>query len=154
MKREREKPAELGNILSIISIAVVALLLILIFKIKGGILGIVLGTIAVAALIYWLKEIKKLFREEKVHHPEEDEWFYDLINEDEGVTLIAKVPGPAEKVKVKLMNDILEIRGGENFMRRVHVPKGARLQNKSYVNGVLHVKLQRVKMPKNKVLSE
>ena len=151
MKREREKMDELTSTLSMISIAVVALLLILLFKVKGGIFGMVLGTIAVAALIYWLKEIKKIFREKKAYSPEEVEWFYDLIDEGETITLIAKVPGPAEEVKVRLINSNLEIKGGGNFMRRVHVPEGAQLQKKSYINGVLHVKIQRVETPSNKM---
>jgi len=154
MKRERQKPELLTNILSIMSIAVVALLLILLFKVKGGILGMVLGTIAVAALIYWLKEIKKILGEEKALSPEEAEWFYDLIEEGEGLTLIAKVPGPAEKVKVRLINEILEIKGSGNFMQRLHVPKGAQLQDKSYVNGILHVRLQRLKTPSNQISSK
>jgi predicted PurR-regulated permease PerM len=72
MKRERRRPGELTDMLSMIGIAVVALLIILLFKVKGGILGMVLGTIAVAALIYWLKEIKRIFREEKPYSLEED----------------------------------------------------------------------------------
>lgn len=155
MKRDREKPGELlTDILSIMSVAVVALLLILLFKVKGGILGMVLGTIAVAALIYWLKEIKKIFGEEKALSPEEVEWFYDLIEEGEGLTLIAKVPGPAERVKVRLINEILEIEGSGNFMQRVHVPKGAQLQDKSYVHGILHIKLQRLKTFNNQISSK
>ena len=145
MKRKRKNSEEPLNILSIISIAVVALLLILLFKVKGGILGMVLGAVAVATLIYWLKEIKKIFREEKAYPTGEVEWFYDLIDDGEGVTLIAKVPGPAEEVKVRLHKGVLEIRGGGNFERRVQVPKEVELQDKSYINGVLHVRLQKLK---------
>ena len=137
MKRKRKNPEETLNILSIISITVVALLLILLFKVKGGILGMVLGAIAVAALIYWLKEIKKIWGEV--------EWFYDLFDDGEGVTLIAKVPGPVEEVKVSLQKGVLEIRGGGNFERRVQVPKEVELQDKSYINGVLHVRLRKLK---------
>jgi len=137
MKRKRKKPEETLNILSIISIAVVALLLIILFKVKGGILGMVLGAVAVATLIYWLKEIKKIWGEV--------EWFYDLIDDGEGVTLIAKVPGPAEEVKVSLHKGVLAIRGGGNFERRVQIPKEVELQDKSYINGVLHVRLQKLK---------
>lgn len=147
MKGQREKLGELADILSIISITVVALLIILLFKAKAGILGMVLGTIAVATLIYWLKEIKRIFKKEEGYSPGEAEWFYDLIKEGEGLTLIAKVPGPAKEVNVRLVDDVLEIRGGRNFTRRVHVPKDLRLQSKSYTNGVLHVKLQSMNAP-------
>jgi len=151
MSKPWERPGELKDILSIISIAVVALLLIILFKLKGGILGIVVGTIAVVTLIYWLREIRKIFKEEKPYYPGEAEWFFDLLNEEEGVTFIARVPGPAEEVKVKLINNVLEIKGSGDFMRKVEVPEGTRLQNKSYINGVLHVRLQRVKTPDNRM---
>jgi len=148
MRRKEEKSDELPrNVLSIVSIAVVALFLILLFRLKGGILGIVLGTIAVAALIYWLMEMKKIFGEQKVPSAEESEWFYDLIEEGENITFTAKVPGPAREVKVKIVDDMLEIEGGGNFLQRVQIPRGTRLQDKSYVNGVLHLKLQKTVKP-------
>lgn len=148
MKRKREKPDELlKNMLSIVSIALVAFLLIVLFKLKGGLLGMVLGTVAVAALIYWLMELKKIFREQKAPFSEEAEWFYDLIEERENIALIGKVPGPAREVKVKIVGDMLEVTGGGNFLQRVQIPKGIRLQDKSYVGGVLHVKLQKTETP-------
>jgi len=152
MRRKEWKSDELlRNVLSIVSIAVVALLLIVLFKLKGGILGMVLGAIAVAALIYWLMEIKKIFEEQKAPTSEEHEWFYDLIEEEENITFIAKVPGPAREVKAKIVDDMLEIRGGRNFLQRVQIPKGTRLQDKTYVSGVLHIKLQKTATPNSKI---
>ena len=153
MKGKWKNPEDPLNILAIVSIAVVSLLLILLFKIKGGILGVVLGTITMAMLIYWLKEIKNIFREEKTYPIGEAEWFYDLIDDGEGVTFVVKVPGPAEEVKAKLLHGALEIRGGGNFVRMVQMPKEVQLQTKSYINGVLHVRLQRVKTPTKKTPS-
>jgi HSP20 family molecular chaperone IbpA len=148
MKRKREKPNELlKNALSIVSIVVVAALLIVLFRLKGGILGIVLGTVAVAALIYWLMELKKIFREQEAPFPEEAEWFYDLIEERGTIAFTGKVPGPAKEVKVKIVGDMLEIKGGRNFSQRVQIPRGTKLQDKSYIGGVLQVKLQRTEMP-------
>ncbi|MDH5703877.1 MAG: hypothetical protein OEY99_06650 [Aigarchaeota archaeon] len=149
MKRKRKNPEDPLDILSIIGITVVALLLILLFKVKGGILGIVLGAVAVATLFYWLKEIRKVFREEKAYPTGEAEWLYDLIDDGEGVSLVAKVPGPAEEVEVRLHKGVLEIRGGGNFKRRVHVPKEVELQDRSYINGVLHVSLQKLRQSKS-----
>lgn len=156
MKRERESSQELlKDALSIVSIVAVALVLIVLFKVKGGILGIILGTIAVAMLIYWLMEINKIFREEKIPSSEEHEWFYDLVEERENVTFIAKVPGPVKEVRLKIVgnSDMLEIKGGGNFTRRVKIPRGARLQEKSYINGVLYVKFQKMETS-NGILSE
>jgi len=114
----------------------------------------VLGTVAVAALIYWLMEIKKIFGKQKLPSSEESEWFYDLIEDKDNVTFIAKVPGPARAVEVKTVGDMLEIKGGGNFMQRVQLPKGSTLQDKSYINGVLHVKLQKTETHNNMIPSK
>ncbi len=133
---------ELSNILLAMSIAAIALLIILIFKVKGGIFGIIIGALLASALAFWLREIRGILREKEVPRAEAD-WFYDIISDGEGITLTARVPGPAEEVEVRLVNDVLEIKGGGNFSRRVNVPKGVQIREKSYVNGVLCVKLRR-----------
>ncbi|MEM2130536.1 MAG: hypothetical protein QXZ70_08070 [Candidatus Bathyarchaeia archaeon] len=138
------------NVLSIAGIAAVSLFLILLFKLKGGVTGIALGTVAVAALIYWLMEIRKIFEKQNTVS-EEHEWFYDLIEEEESITFTAKVPGPAKKVKVKVVGDTLEIKGGRNFFKKVQIPKGVRLQDKTYTNGILHLKLQKTATLNNKM---
>lgn len=156
MKGERKNTKDtldILDILSIISIAIVALLLIVLFKVKAGILGIFLGAIAVATLIYWLKEIKKIFREEEAYlkvkgakeKKGESEWFYDLTDDGESMKLTAEVPGPAEEVNVRLHEGALEIRSGTGFTRSVQVSKGVRVQDWSYINGVLRVRLQKLR---------
>lgn len=154
-KRKNTKDTlDILDILSIISITLVALILIVLFKVKAGILGIFLGAIAVATLIYWLKEAKKIFREEEAYRrvkrtidkkEREAEWFYDLTDDGENMTLTAEVPGPAEEVNVRLHEGALEIRGGTGFTRRVPVSKEVRVQDTSYINGVLRVRLQKLR---------
>lgn len=145
MKRKQKSPEIPLNILAIISVAAAVLLLIVIFKFKGGILGMVLGAIVVAVLIYWLREMNKIVGEERAYPTSEAEWFYDLIDKGESIVLTANVPGPPEDVKVELHEGLLEIRGGGGFTQRVEVPKEAKIKDKSYINGVLHVSLQRLK---------
>lgn len=142
---ESERKDELLNVLSAASIAMAALFLILLFKVKGGLLGLVLGAVAVATLFYWLREIRSLFREESAYPKDEAEFFYDLLDDGEALIFVAKVPGPAEEVEAKLEQGFLEIRGGGNFFRAVKVSKEVELQTKSYINGVLHVKLQKIR---------
>jgi len=127
------------------SIAVVAVLLFLLFRARGGMLGMILGAVAVIILIYWFRELKSLFREEEAYPKGKAEFFYDLFDEGETLIFVAKVPGPAEEVEAKLGRGFLEIRGGGNFVRRVKVSKGVKLQTKSYTDGVLHIKLQKTK---------
>lgn len=143
MKQE-EKPDELlRSVLTIVGIAVAAILLIALFKLKGGVLGFIIGTIAAAALIFWLMEAKRIFEEHKAPSSKEYELFYDLIEEEENIIFVAKVPGPAEEVKVKIVGDMLEVKGGRNFLKRVRVPKGLEMEDKKYVNGILWARLRK-----------
>ena len=141
MKREEY----LKNLMSIVSVAMAAILLIFIFRVRGGLIGVVVGFATIAALIYWLREIKRLFGEEEGSSIQEDvDWFYDIIDQDENLMFVARVPGPAGKVKVKLVNGSLEVRGGGNFIKKIRIPQIVKIQNTSYVNGVLRVNLQKV----------
>lgn len=148
---ESKRKDELLNVLSMAGVAVVALFLILLFKVKGGLLGMILGVVAVATLIYWLREMRSLFRV-GAYPKGGAEFFYDLLDDGEALIFVAKVPGPAEEVEAKLEQGFLEIRGGGKFFRTVKVSEEVELQTKSYINGVLHIKLQRIRrIPKDKI---
>lgn len=141
---ESKRRNELSNALSITGVALVALFIILLFKVKGGLLGMILGVVAVATLIYWLREMRGFLGDEG-YIKDEAEFFYDLIDDGDELIFVAKVPGPAEEVEAKLEQGFLEIRGGGKFFRTVKVPEVAELETKSYTNGVLHVRLQKVR---------
>jgi HSP20 family molecular chaperone IbpA len=148
MKRERKMQEDfLTKSLSTIGIAAVALLLITLFRVKSGILGIIIGAMAVAVLAYWLVEIKNTIQEGKTSPKEETEWFHDLIEEGENIDFVANVPGPEKEVRVRIVNKKLEIKGGANFLQRIDIPKNAKLQKWSHSNGVLHAKLRRDPTP-------
>ncbi|MEM2479791.1 MAG: Hsp20/alpha crystallin family protein, partial [Candidatus Bathyarchaeia archaeon] len=110
-------------------------------KVKGGLLGAILGSIIVFALIYWMREVKRIFSAQR-KTVEEHDWLYDLIEEGENLIFVAKVPGPPEEIKVRVSDGVLEIKGGGNFLRRVEISKDAKLVEKSYANGVLLLKLR------------
>ncbi|MBS7648059.1 MAG: Hsp20/alpha crystallin family protein [Candidatus Bathyarchaeia archaeon] len=151
MTQRKERLNEvLVNLVVGVSTAAVALFLIVIFKLKGGLIGLVLGAIAVTALVYWLMEIRKIFTKQETT-VEEHDWLYDLIEEEEGIIFVARVPGPPEEVKVKIINGILEVRGGGNFIKRIPIPKNSRLLEKSYANGVLRLRLQRSQIEQKKL---
>ncbi|MEM1607461.1 MAG: Hsp20/alpha crystallin family protein [Candidatus Bathyarchaeia archaeon] len=129
------------NLILGVSAALAAILLIVVFKVKGGLLGAILGSIIVFALIYWMREVKRIFSAQR-KTVEEHDWLYDLIEEGENLIFVAKVPGPPEEIKVRVSDGVLEIKGGGNFLRRVEISKDAKLVEKSYANGVLLLKLR------------
>ncbi|MCX8170392.1 MAG: Hsp20/alpha crystallin family protein [Candidatus Bathyarchaeota archaeon] len=129
------------NLILGVSATLAIALLILAFKVKGGLIGAILGSIIVLALIYWMREVKRIFSVRR-NTAEEHDWLYDFIEEGEDVIFVAKVPGPPEEVRVKLTDGVLEIRGGGNFFRKVELSRDAKIVEKSYVNGVLRLKLR------------
>lgn len=133
---------ELLNALSIAGVALLALFLVLLFKIKGGLLGMILGVAAVVTLVYWLGELRSLFREDAFLGGEA-EFFYDILDEGEELVFVARVPGPPEEVEARLEEGFLEVKGGGRFLRAVEVSGAAELEEKSYINGVLHVRLRK-----------
>lgn len=144
----------LMDLILAVSAAIAILLIILIFKVKGGFIGIALGAVIIAALIYWLREVRRIFQQQETIHQTEHDWLYEFIEEGENLILIASVPGPSEKVKIRVTDSFIEIRGGGNFIRRVQIPKDVKVVEKSYANGILRVKLQRTAASNSQISSQ
>ncbi|MCW4043057.1 MAG: Hsp20/alpha crystallin family protein, partial [Candidatus Bathyarchaeota archaeon] len=109
-----------------------------------GLLGIVLGGLAVALVIYWILEIRKTMKTEfKVRGIEAREWAPDIIENKDEIVVVGKVPGPREKVKVLLEENFLEVKGGLGFRKIVKLPSKIVSFNTSYNNGVLEVRLKK-----------
>lgn len=119
-------------------------MVILFFKLKSGVQGIIVGAIAVAALIYWLVEINKILKENKTSSLRGHELFYDLFEDEEGITILMKMPGQFNDVEVKVSGENLEIKGNGKLLQRLQIPREAKLKEKSYVKGVLQVRLQKM----------
>lgn len=132
--------------LVILAVGVVAVGIIIAFfvRMQRGLLGIILGALAVGLLVYWLREMRKVVREERarvVHR--QSRWAYDLIDDKEEMTVIADVPGPADKVRIKADYKILRIWGGDNFEKSLTLPDPVAIVNFTYVNGVLNIRLKK-----------
>jgi len=119
-------------------IAVVAFLIILSLRLKGGALSLFLIVATIAFSVYWIRELRR-----GKARGLEKKWGYEVIETDKEVLVIAEVPGPEDEVKVSLDGDRLEIRGGNDFFRKVRVKKARGLIGFTYVNGILNVQLKK-----------
>jgi len=157
-QRVRDSNEMLANLMILVGVIIAAIFIMAVFKLKGGLLGLILGTIAVIAMIYWVREIRRVFNEKSeidFADMEERDWLYDLIEDEENMIFVARVPGPPKEIKVKVTSGMLEIRGGGGFTKRVQIPEDVKLLEKSYVNGVLRLKLRRLKIePKKTAINE
>lgn len=144
-KRRGREISDAINIITIfIGLIVVGVILTLLVRFQRGLLGIVLGSLAVALVIYWILEIRKTMKTEfTVREIEAGEWAPDIIENKDEIVVVGKVPGPREKIKVLLEENFLEVKGGLGFRKIVKLPSTIVSFNTSYNNGVLEVRLKK-----------
>ena len=145
MRIEKDMTDTISIILIIIGLIAIGIMAILLIRFQRGLLGFILTALAVALLIFWLKEIQKTIKEELaiVKPSPETKWIYDVIDYGTEITIIAEVPGPENKVKVGLIDHDLEILGGQGFRKLVKLSEEVEIMGTIYRNGILQVKLKR-----------
>lgn len=152
MSRRRRRirpPIPASTILLIVGIVLIAVLSIVLIRVQRGFLGIVLGSLAAVLLVYWLREIRQTIKQEwstgsSVRFTQAQEEGYDVVESGDFLTIVTRVPGPKEAIRVTSDAENLEIAGSLGFVRKVKLPKKAEILTMSYVNGVLNVKLQKI----------
>lgn len=130
----------------VVGLFLIGILLLFLIRVQRGLFGLILAGLAAALMIYWMREIRQIVRGEfEPIQPSKKKWTYDVLEGKDTVTVVAEVPGPAEDVKVELRGRSLAIFGGQSFKKKVSVPKGLTLIDTSYVNGILNVRLSRLR---------
>ncbi len=137
----QEIVSTVGTILGIAAVIFLALILV---RIQRGLLGIVLAALAAGLFVYWLTEMRKTMKRGLRPALPRKDWGYEVTDEGEEVRVVADVPGPSENVKIKLVQDVLEIEGGKNFRRSISIKSKVEINSFSYLNGVLHVKMKKI----------
>lgn len=149
---KRELEELISFLTTIFGILIIGAVIALFVRLQRGLLGIFLSGIAVALLIFWVKEIKNfILKQPHVFNLSRDgacmrydeSWTYDLIDEDDETVLVAKVPGPEKEVKVDFSNRKLKINAGQGFKKVVSMPERIMINNITYKNGVLQVRLKK-----------
>lgn len=92
-----------------------------------------------------MREIRMMILRKPKSKSPSRKWTYDIIEDESVVTIVAEIPGPTECVKVEYKGNLLTLFGGERFKKKVSVQKGLSLSATSYINGILNVKLSKVK---------
>ena len=114
-----------------------------------GFVSFVLVGAAAFTMIYWAFVIKKMTKDQKpkysAREQETKSWVYDLIKGDEEIIFVAEVPGPEDKVMVRLIDGILYIRGSSNFSKEVPIEGSneMKIYDFKYRNGVLTLRIKK-----------
>ena len=99
-------------------------------------------------VIYWISVIKKMAKEVVVpkftaREAEAKNWVYDLIKGENEIVFVAEVPGPDDKIMVRLIDGILYVRGSSRFSKEIPIEGSSQMQitDFKYRNGVLTLKI-------------
>ena len=97
--------------------------------------------------IYWVRVIKKMTMEQKpkftARESEAKNWVYDLIKGENEFVFVAEVPGPDDKIMVRLIDGTLYVRGTGGFSKEVQIEGSNQMQitDFKYRNGVLTLRI-------------
>ena len=99
--------------------------------------------------IYWVKVIKKMTKNMTTgnkfttRETEAKNWVYDLIKGDNQFVFVSEVPGPDDKIMVRLIDGILYVRGSGGFSKEVEIEGSnqMKISDFKYRNGVLTLRI-------------
>ena len=116
----------------------------------SGFVSFILIGAAAVTMIYWVRVLKKMAVEQKpkytAREQETKNWVYDLIKGEGEFVFVAEVPGPEDKIMVRLIDGILYIRGSGGFSKEVPIEGSNDMQihDFKYRNGVLTLRVKRL----------
>jgi len=114
-----------------------------------GFVSFILVGAAALTIFYWVRVLKKMTKDQKplfskVREQETKNWVYDMIKSEGEFVFVAEVPGPEDKIAVRLIDGILYIRGTSGFSKEIPV-EGAddmKIFDFKYRNGVLTLRIK------------
>ena len=114
-----------------------------------GFVSFILISAAALTIFYWVKVLKKMTKDQKplyykAREQETKNWVYDLIKSAGEFVFVAEVPGPEDKIAVRLIDGILYIRGTAGFSKEVPIKGADNMQifDFKYRNGVLTLRIK------------
>lgn len=136
---KNRKLQELRPFTMALLITLMIVVVVLALRMHKGFVGILLALIAVCILFYWTREIRNMLKKSRLK-----DFIYEVLDEGTYVSIVAQVPGPEDDVKVLMLGRRVIIKGGGGFKKTLVLPYKVELINKSYKNGVLTIKMQKL----------
>ena len=138
----------LNYIIPIILLVFFGLVYAVSLRADNGFVSFILIGIALVTIVYWTRIIKKMIMTQKpkfsAREQESKNWVYDLIKGDNETVFVAEVPGPEDKIAVRLIDRVLYIRGSQGFSKEVKIegPIEMEIGDFKYRNGVLTLRIK------------
>ena len=139
----------LNFVIPIIVILFLGIIYIMTQRADSGFVSFILIGAAAVTMFYWVRVIKRMTKDQKpiytqAREQETKNWVYDLIKGNEEFVFVAEVPGPEDKITVRLIDGILYIRGTGGFSKEIPIEGANEMQifDFKYRNGVLTLRIK------------
>jgi len=138
----------LNFVIPIMIILFLGIIYIMTQRSGSGFVSFILIGAAAITMFYWVHVLKKMTKEQKpvynVREQETKNWVYDLIKGEGDFVFVAEVPGPEDKISVRLIDGILYIRGSVGFSKEVPIEGSNEMKivDFKYRNGVLTLRIK------------
>ena len=137
----------LNFVVPIIVLLFIGVIYVMTQRADGSFVNFILIGVATVTTIYWVHIIKKMLKNIKpkytAREAEAKNWVYDLIKGDDQFVFVAEVPGPDDKIMVRLIDGILYVRGSGGFSKEVEIQGSnqMKISDFKYRNGVLTLRI-------------
>ena len=137
----------LNFVIPIVVLLFIGIIYIMSQRADGNFISFILIGVAAVTTIYWSSVFKKMLKNVKpkytAREAEAKNWVYDLIKGENQFVFVAEVPGPDDKIMVRLIEGILYIRGTSGFSKEVQIEGSnqMKISDFKYRNGVLTLRI-------------
>ena len=137
----------LNFVIPIVILLFIGIIYVMSQRADGSFVSFILIGVATITTIYWARVLKKMLKSVKpkytAREAEAKNWVYDLIKGENQFVFVAEVPGPDDKIMVRLIDGILYVRGTGGFSKEVQIEGSNKMQitDFKYRNGVLTLRI-------------
>jgi hypothetical protein len=137
----------LNFVIPIVVLLCIGVVYVMSQRAEGNFVNFILIGVATITTFYWVRVLKKMLKNVKpkytAREAEAKNWVYDLIKGENQFVFVAEVPGPDDKIMVRLIEGILYIRGTSGFSKEVQIEGSnqMKISDFKYRNGVLTLRI-------------
>ena len=139
----------LNFVIPIIVILFFGIIYVMTQRADSGFVSFILVGAAALTIFFWVRVLKKMTKDQKplyskMREQETKNWVYDLIKSEGEFVFVAEVPGPEDKIAVRLIDGILYVRGTAGFSKEVPIEgvNDMQISDFKYRNGVLTLRIK------------
>jgi len=137
----------LNFVIPIVVLLCIGVVYVMSQRAEGNFVNFILIGVATITTFYWVRVLKKMLKNVKpkytAREAEAKNWVYDLIKGENQFVFVAEVPGPDDKIMVRLIEGILYVRGTGGFSKEVRIEGSNQMKiyDFKYRNGVLTLRI-------------